>query len=78
MRYSKEFIGETLGAFMLVLFGWGSAAFPDHAGGFFFVYIPAPILGGILASLFFVNILEPAMNRSVLSCNCANDEPLQK
>lgn len=26
MRYSKEFIGETLGTFLLVLFGCGSIA----------------------------------------------------
>lgn len=46
------------------LMGWGTAAFPDRSGGFFFVYILAPIVGGVLASLFFVYILEPAMKRA--------------
>ncbi len=53
--------------------GWGNAAFPDQSGGFFFVYILAPVIGGILASVFFVYILEPAMKRSSVSCNCSNE-----
>jgi len=53
--------------------GWGGAAFPDKDGGFFYVYILGPILGGIVASLFFVYILEPAMKRSSPSCGCAKD-----
>ncbi len=44
--------------------GWGSAAFPDHSGGFFFVYILGPLLGALIASLFFIYALEPAMKRS--------------
>jgi glycerol uptake facilitator protein len=40
------------------MFGWGPAAFPDQAGGFLFVYIIGPILGGVLAALFFENILK--------------------
>jgi glycerol uptake facilitator protein len=56
------------------LAGWGDAAFPDKVGGFFFVYILAPALGGIIASLFFVRVLEPAMKRSSIQCNCADDK----
>ena len=52
------------------IFGWKSAAFPDQIGGFFFVYIVGPIAGGILASLFFVHVLEPAMKRSSEKCDC--------
>jgi glycerol uptake facilitator protein len=55
------------------LFGWGDAAFPDRAGGFFFVYILAPVIGGSLASLFFVRVLEPAMKIKSDPCNCKND-----
>ncbi|MDR0815591.1 MAG: aquaporin family protein [Bacteroidales bacterium] len=40
------------------LTGWGSAAFPDKSGGFFWVYILAPIAGGLAAAL-----LEPVMKR---------------
>lgn len=58
--------------------GWGDAAFPDHSGGFFFVYILAPIAGGILASLFFVKVLEPAMKQSSPKCNCVNDKTISK
>ncbi len=56
------------------LTGWGSAAFPDQSGGFFFVYILGPILGGIVASLFFVKVLQPAMNRTSKQCDCANNK----
>ena len=57
-----------------LIMGWGSAAFPDHAGGFFFVYILGPVVGGIVASLFFVTVLEPAMKQSSTKCNCCNDD----
>ena len=50
--------------------GWGGASFPDQSGGFFFVYILGPIIGGILAALFFVWLIEPAMKRSSGKCNC--------
>ena len=39
--------------------GWGSAALPDAVGGWFWVYILAPILGGAVAALLFKFILEP-------------------
>ena len=42
--------------------GWGSAAFPDAFGGIF-VYFVGPILGGVLATLFFIYVLEPAMKK---------------
>lgn len=60
------------------LTGWGAAAFPDQNGGFFFVYILAPLLGGILAALFFVAVIEPAMKRSSVSCNCEDDQTSKK
>lgn len=53
--------------------GWGDAAFPDQTGGFFLVYILAPVIGAILASLFFVWVLDPAMKRSTVQCNCAKE-----
>ena len=52
------------------IMGWGEAAFPDQSGGFFLVYIVGPIAGGLLASLFFVHVLEPAMKRSSEKCDC--------
>jgi len=58
--------------------GWGSAAFPDQNGGFFFVYILGPLFGGILAALFFVHVLEPAMKRSSVKCDCENDLSIKK
>jgi glycerol uptake facilitator protein len=54
--------------------GWGAAAFPDQSGGFFFVYMLGPMIGGILAALFFVHVLEPAMKRSSVRCDCDNDK----
>lgn len=60
------------------LAGWGAAAFPDQSGGFFFVYILGPIIGGILAALFFVYVVEPAMKRSSIRCDCENDQSIKK
>lgn len=56
------------------LMGWGDAAFPDRVGGFFHVYILGTTLGGVIASLFFVRILEPAMNGSSGQNNCCNTD----
>lgn len=43
------------------IFGWGAAAFPDQTGGFFFVYILAPVIGGLAAGWLFVHVVEPLM-----------------
>jgi len=53
------------------IMGWGSAAFPDHQGGFFYVYIMGPIVGGILASLMFIFLIEKLMNKQSCNCNCS-------
>lgn len=55
--------------------GWGDAAFPDHVGGFFHVYILAPLIGGVIAALFFVRVLEPAMKHPSFQCDCKTDTP---
>jgi glycerol uptake facilitator protein len=52
------------------LAGWGSAAFPDNNGGFFWVYILGPVIGGGIAALFFLYILEPLMKRKSKGCEC--------
>ena len=46
------------------IFGWGSAAFPDKAGGFFWVYMLGPVIGGVLASMLFTRVMEPALKDS--------------
>jgi len=51
------------------IFGWKNAAFPDNKGGFFWVYILAPILGSMVATIFFVRIIEPAMKKKLSCCN---------
>jgi glycerol uptake facilitator protein len=51
------------------LMGWGGAAFPDRVGGFLHVYVLAPCLGGVLAALFFVRVVEPAMRRPGGRCD---------
>ena len=60
------------------IMGWGDAAFPDHVGGFFHVYVLAPLVGGILASQFFVRVLEPAMTGPADSCDCECTQPNPK
>ncbi len=54
-------------------FGWGRAAFPDAAGGFVFVYVLGPLLGGALAAQLFIRVLEPAMRRSAIPSACSLD-----
>lgn len=48
--------GPRLVSWML---GWGQAAWPDESGGFFFVYIAAPFIGGMLAAWSVIWIVEP-------------------
>ncbi len=57
------------------LMGWGDAAFPDHVGGFMHVYVFSPLIGGVIASLFFSRVLEPAMKYPCDNCDCQSDEP---
>jgi len=45
------------------LCGWGDAAFPDKHGGFFWVYIVSPLLGGAASALFFTKCVAPAMKK---------------
>ncbi len=54
--------------------GWGDAAFPDRVGGFFYVYIAAPVIGGVTAALFFIHILEKAMKQPSSPCCCSTDK----
>ena len=61
-------LGPRLVAWMA---GWGSAAFPDKSGGFFWVYILAPVVGGCLASFVFTRILMPLMRITNEPC-CKN------
>ncbi|MBD5553441.1 MAG: aquaporin family protein [Desulfovibrio sp.] len=50
--------------------GWGSAAFPDETGGFFIVYIAAPIVGGVLAAWLFKYFIDPLLGRQNTGCCC--------
>ncbi len=61
-----------------LIFGWGDASFPDRTGGFFFVYILAPVLGGQAASLLFTRILEPFMKTPKEPCECKNNNLVER
>jgi glycerol uptake facilitator protein len=52
------------------LAGWRSAALPDAVGGFFWVYVIGPFVGGGIAAGFFVRILEPLMALDAEVCDC--------
>jgi len=52
------------------LFGWGTAAFPDETGGFFFIYILGPLVGATVAAFFFVYVFEPASKKTSDKCGC--------
>ena len=41
--------------------GWGQAALPDAVGGWFWVYVLGPIVGGALAAGFFRFVLDPML-----------------
>ena len=56
------------------LAGWGKAAFPDGQGGFFWVYILAPVLGGMVAAVLFSRMLAPLMRRDATSCCCGKNK----
>jgi glycerol uptake facilitator protein len=45
-----------------LIFGWGERSFPDATGGFFWIYMVAPVLGGALAGFFFVTVIEPLLS----------------
>ena len=56
------------------LAGWGSAALPDAVGGWFWVYILAPLLGSSLAAGCFRWLIEPMMlaKNKEDKCNCCD------
>lgn len=49
-----------------LIFGWGSAAFPDAHGGAFWVYIFAPVIGGAAAGILYTHVLEHIMDKPKL------------
>ena len=55
------------------LAGWHSAALPDAVGGWFWVYILAPVVGAAVAALCFRYFLEPLLvskNKEDKHCCC--------
>lgn len=45
------------------IMGWRDAALPDRMGGFFWVYVFAPLEGAAIAAQFFLRVLEPLAKR---------------
>ena len=39
-------------------------ALPDEVGGWFWVYMLAPVVGGCVAAAFFTWVLEPVMKKA--------------
>ena len=61
------------------LAGWGAIAIPGLQGGFFWVYILAPLLGGALAAACFRFVIAPLMAAKNFEsvCVCHTGESLQ-
>jgi len=60
------------------LAGWGSVAIPGPQGGFFAVYVAAPLLAGAAAAAFFRLAVAPLMQARAtqLECSC-EPEPVK-
>jgi glycerol uptake facilitator protein len=58
-----------------LIVGWGAAAFPDNRGGFFIVYILAPVIGAILAGMIFTLIIERLLKMPKEDCCCHKNKP---
>ncbi len=58
--------------FVAYLAGWGPIAIPGPQGGFFVVYIAAPLLAGAAAAAFFKIVIVPLMDikATQLTCSC--------
>ena len=52
------------------LAGWGQVAIPGPKGGFFWVYILSPLLGGAAAGLGFHHVLAPMMEAKEAGGDC--------
>ncbi len=52
------------------LAGWGSAVFPEPAYGFIIVYLLGPIIGAVVAAVFFSRLIQPAMAEKNLQVGC--------
>jgi len=55
-------LGPRLIAYMA---GWRAAAFPGQAGGFFWVYILAPVMGAALAALLYHYYVKRTLNTTL-------------
>lgn len=62
--------------------GWGQIAIPGPRGGFFWVYIAAPLIGGALAAFVFRYFIVPLMTSkeliNVCGCGPADDTGCEK
>lgn len=58
--------------FVAYLAGWESVAIPGPQGGFFVVYVAAPLLAGAAAAAFFRFVVMPLMQARAtqLECSC--------
>ena len=53
--------------------GWGQLAIPGPRGGFFWVYIAAPLAGGAIAAFVFSYLIVPLMTAKALITVCSCD-----
>jgi glycerol uptake facilitator protein len=61
--------------------GWGSVAIPGPKGGFLFVYVLAPLLGGVVAAVAFRLVIAPLMTAKAQRpaiCACQPEKSVQE
>jgi glycerol uptake facilitator protein len=63
--------------FVAYLAGWGSVAIPGPQGGFFVVYIAAPLCAGAAAAAFFKIVIAPLMEIRAAQATCSCEPPPQ-
>lgn len=56
------------------IMGWGKVSFLSANGGFLLVYTLSPILGALIATIFYDKVIKKAMIEESSSCECKDED----